>query len=282
MTKTLGLAFALVAFWSGGLVLTAQETADAAEKPAAKTSANDEAVVKAAEERARVTDGELNRKMKEYMAAEREKSRAEAEKAKAEGRNVLPAMRMAPPAEYWAGDLAVWEKALAGETGAARIPYLFRVALIASRAEMPERAESAATELVEKHLDSASLGDYVGAIAYGVKDPKRAELLGTLEAKSPHGDVRAQSIVSRVGGALKQAPLDSTAYAAARASAVKAIALATSPTLKAEIQSMIDGREKFAEGVIAPDISGVDLDGVSFKLSDYKGKIILLDFWGDW
>ena len=35
-------------------------------------------------------------------------------------------------------------------------------------------------------------------------------------------------------------------------------------------------------GEVAPDIRGVDLDGVAFKLSDYKGKVVLLDFWGDW
>ena len=35
-------------------------------------------------------------------------------------------------------------------------------------------------------------------------------------------------------------------------------------------------------GDVAPDIVGVDLDGVEFKLSDYKGKVIFLDFWGDW
>jgi peroxiredoxin len=37
-----------------------------------------------------------------------------------------------------------------------------------------------------------------------------------------------------------------------------------------------------AVGQIAPDISGVDLDGVSFNLYDYKGKVLMLDFWGDW
>lgn len=35
-------------------------------------------------------------------------------------------------------------------------------------------------------------------------------------------------------------------------------------------------------GRIAPDIEGVDLDDVSFKLSDYRGKVVVLDFWGDW
>ncbi len=32
----------------------------------------------------------------------------------------------------------------------------------------------------------------------------------------------------------------------------------------------------------APEISGIDTDGVEFKLSDYQGKVVMLDFWGDW
>jgi hypothetical protein len=35
-------------------------------------------------------------------------------------------------------------------------------------------------------------------------------------------------------------------------------------------------------GKPAPEIEGVDLDSVSFKLSDYQGKVVLLDFWGNW
>ena len=35
-------------------------------------------------------------------------------------------------------------------------------------------------------------------------------------------------------------------------------------------------------GKVAPDIAGVDLDGVDFKLSDYRGKVVMIDFWGDW
>lgn len=35
-------------------------------------------------------------------------------------------------------------------------------------------------------------------------------------------------------------------------------------------------------GMIAPDIEGEDIDGVPFKLSDYRGKVVVLDFWGDW
>ena len=35
-------------------------------------------------------------------------------------------------------------------------------------------------------------------------------------------------------------------------------------------------------GKEAPDIVGKDLDGVEFRLSDYRGKVVLLDFWGHW
>ena len=35
-------------------------------------------------------------------------------------------------------------------------------------------------------------------------------------------------------------------------------------------------------GKEVPDIEGVDLDGEKFKLSDYRGKVVVLDFWGHW
>jgi hypothetical protein len=46
-------------------------------------------------------------------------------------------------------------------------------------------------------------------------------------------------------------------------------------------------RELFAlrnlqPGKPVPEIEGEDIDGVKFKLSDYRGKVVLLDFWGHW
>lgn len=35
-------------------------------------------------------------------------------------------------------------------------------------------------------------------------------------------------------------------------------------------------------GKTAPEIEGEDIDGKRFKLSDYRGKIVVLDFWGNW
>ena len=35
-------------------------------------------------------------------------------------------------------------------------------------------------------------------------------------------------------------------------------------------------------GKPAPEITGEDIDGKPMKLSDYRGKIVMLDFWGHW
>ena len=40
--------------------------------------------------------------------------------------------------------------------------------------------------------------------------------------------------------------------------------------------------EHLQNGMKAPDFEATDADGVKFHLSDYRGKVVLLDFWGFW
>jgi hypothetical protein len=42
-----------------------------------------------------------------------------------------------------------------------------------------------------------------------------------------------------------------------------------------EVQHLAVGQE-------VPDLQGADLDGTEFKLSDYRGKVVFLDFWAHW
>ena len=44
----------------------------------------------------------------------------------------------------------------------------------------------------------------------------------------------------------------------------------------------IEIQERLKVGKEAPEIVGKDVHGEEFKLSDYRGKVVLLDFWGDW
>lgn len=56
----------------------------------------------------------------------------------------------------------------------------------------------------------------------------------------------------------------------------------------AEQQQLAEAKKELQDmklrgiGKPAPEINGEDLEGKQFKLSDYKGKVVLLDFWGNW
>jgi thiol-disulfide isomerase/thioredoxin len=62
------------------------------------------------------------------------------------------------------------------------------------------------------------------------------------------------------------------------------------PDIKAQnqkvVKDLIDGPifelERLQVGSLAPDIEGEDFDGIKFNLSDYRGKVVMLDFWGQW
>ena len=57
------------------------------------------------------------------------------------------------------------------------------------------------------------------------------------------------------------------------------VSLSTSAEAQEPIGNVKVGLEV---GDMAPEIIGEDIDGKRFKLSDYRGKVVMLDFWGDW
>ncbi len=40
--------------------------------------------------------------------------------------------------------------------------------------------------------------------------------------------------------------------------------------------------QHMAPGTVAPEIIGTDVGGKQMKLSDYRGKVVMLDFFGNW
>ena len=53
-------------------------------------------------------------------------------------------------------------------------------------------------------------------------------------------------------------------------------------TLGAYAERTLFRFQHLSVGTVAPDITGEDIDGKSFKLSDYRGKVVMLNFWGHW
>jgi hypothetical protein len=56
----------------------------------------------------------------------------------------------------------------------------------------------------------------------------------------------------------------------------------TDEALRKEADNLLFALQNLSVGKVAPEITANDLDGIEFNLSDYRGKVVFLDFWGDW
>ncbi len=54
------------------------------------------------------------------------------------------------------------------------------------------------------------------------------------------------------------------------------------PKLLEQLKGQLMLAENLSIGCTVPDIVGTDQDDKEFKLSDYRGQVVLLDFWGIW
>lgn len=175
--------------------------------------------------------------------------------------------------------------------------------------------EQAMTALAKDHSQNPKLAAVCGKLAFR---PSLAteRLLRVLREKSPHKDVRAPASLFlavylqrqlRLIDALKQEE-DPQRFAQfyGEEFATHLKELDVSASLREIEQIYEDVSRKFADvpiedttmgeaarlqlyairnlslGRTAPEITGEDIDGKSFKLSDYRGKVVLLDFWGHW
>lgn len=54
------------------------------------------------------------------------------------------------------------------------------------------------------------------------------------------------------------------------------------PASSKEIKKELDAQERVQPGKPAPDFAALDVNGDSLRLSDLKGKYVILDFWASW
>lgn len=175
------------------------------------------------------------------------------------------------------------ERAAADYVGTdAAVPFLVWVVQNAGadRAAVAKALQTLSTTHVD-HAELAKLGPMM-AFLPRILDAEAASAIQARLLTSKHADVRGYALLAKHTATIEKADRDGDAYRNAKLDLTLAADQASSPGLQQEIRTAIDLREKFGVGNIAPDIEGSDLDGVAFKLSDYRGKVIFLDFWGDW
>jgi len=182
----------------------------------------------------------------------------------------------------------------------------------------PDSAKSTdrALELLANHVDNPKVGDVCLSLIYN-PTPGGEKLMRTIVEKGGNDEAKAKATFS-LGQALKNTagsietikdqPEMLKAYEQAYGKETVARMLERDPNAlmkEAEklfetagekfgavkiynrpLSEMVEGElfeiRNLAIGKTAPDIDGDDLDGNKFKLSEYRGKVVVIDFWGNW
>lgn len=198
----------------------------------------------------------------------------------------IPAMAMMPPPSLFLAAIDDCVAAAATYEGKSdAIAFLVWITKNGRSADAKKQVHAAVDTLASTHMTSEHMTSAPEALAAAeamIGSKRVTTLLRRLAQENPSPNVQASAHFVHLRTIITKGKLGSPEYKAARTTLLNAKAKCTDGELAASIQAVIDSREGLADGDLAPDISGVDMDGVAFKLSDYKGKIIMLDFWGDW
>ena len=164
------------------------------------------------------------------------------------------------------------------------IPYLNWL-LTADRKAKNDVSRDALANLVVDHIKSPELETAVLALEQGWMATGKAateEAIAEVLANNEHVEVKAAALFVRAQIALQDQKASSEIVDAAVATLKQVLEMVPDASYAPRAESKVFEEEHLQVGKAAPDIEGRDLDGVEFKLSDYQGKVVLLDFWGNW
>ncbi|MCR9246554.1 MAG: hypothetical protein NXI31_16090 [bacterium] len=191
----------------------------------------------------------------------------------------LPAIAMTPPTEEYLGRAFDLAKEHAGEDTA----ILFHgFVLKYAGSKDAESVKKSLVTLTLDHAASPTIGDALGrlgaAMQLGLREPIM-ELFTEVIDTNPSAAVKGTAMLER--GKLLLAG-ESEADKKKGLQELEAVAKMADKKLAAAAEKALFPITRLQVGCEAPDIVGKDVDGVAFKLSDYRGKAVLLDFWGFW
>jgi len=137
--------------------------------------------------------------------------------------------------------------------------------------------------LCSVYVTSPSLEGFVRQLAYPgpVGDHSVDLMLEKILLASPHDGVRAAVLISQVRRILGSKP-DQATLLTARAKLERVQKEFGKTGYAAQAAGMIFEADHLQIGMQAPDFDALDQDGKPWKLSDYRGKVVVVDFWGYW
>jgi hypothetical protein len=141
--------------------------------------------------------------------------------------------------------------------------------------------------LTRDHIQSEKLGQVCQGLTYNT-DKASENLLRAILEKNPHRTVQGQACLAlaqylNLSQRVQKREAAKEIEELFERAAEKYGDVKTSyfGTVGAKAKAELFELRFLVVGKTAPDIEGEDQDGKKFKLSDYKGKVVLLDFWSE-
>jgi hypothetical protein len=177
-------------------------------------------------------------------------------------------------------------------------PASFKALTIAFAALDEQVEQKEVVKLLAKHhIETAGIGDIAVSHAYD-DDPGNLSFAHEILKKNQNAEDQASALlaiglINRRKAGQENATDEDRAKAMLEAAKAFELVKAKYAHLKpAKGKSLAEKADeylaglknvaRFVVGKESPDIEGEDLDGKSFKLSDYRGKVVLLDYWAHW
>lgn len=149
-----------------------------------------------------------------------------------------------------------------------------------ARTSDPSQMKAITTTLLTHYKDSKGIG--ILAQGYGrMRQGGEAELKEIID-KAGDEKVRQDATYHLASKLVKDAETKADGLAMMKKLAATPGIDKSNPQTLAQVNGQITVIEKLSIGCTAPDIVGTDHEGKEFKLSDYRGKAVLVDFWGIW
>ena len=164
-----------------------------------------------------------------------------------------------------------------------------QVAEISGDFDKPQDFKTAVDTLITEHIASkhiARLPAMLGGMGWTLGEEKVEPMLENLLAKSTHKPVQAGAIFELAQLALRSE--DKARHAKARpyferlSKEFGDLKSAYDKDYKTIVAGFLFELDNLQIGQTPPDFEVTDENGVKFKLSDYRGKVVVLDFWGFW
>lgn len=206
-----------------------------------------------------------------------------AAKTQEEGRAIYEAR---PGPEFLAQFKAVALEAKGTETAAAAWTEVFQMA---NESDAKDDAKAAVDALVSDHVTSPELAGFAATLNHATHSlgvERVVSAYDAIVAKSTHKTVIAPALLGLGTTLLEQ---DKPEQKLRGRKALERL-VAEFPDVKPKRGGVYADRAKgflfeldhLQIGMVAPNFESTDENGQKFSIADYKGKVVVLDFWGIW